>query len=185
MIAEPADRADLQALGRNLVERAVLRGTFTLRSGATSDYYIDKYRFGTDPGLLARIAEAMAPLLPPDTQRLGGTVLGAVPLAVALSLRTGLPSVLIRADAKAYGTAKRIEGELAAGESVAIVEDVVTSGGAAMAAIEAVRSAGAIPLCVLAVVDREEGGAAAFAEAGVPFQPLFTVSALGLDARPA
>jgi orotate phosphoribosyltransferase len=168
-------------LGRAIVERAVLRGTFRLRSGATSDYYIDKYRFGTDPVLLRAIADRMAALVPAGTQRIAGTVLGAVPLAVAVSLATGIPTVLVRPEEKAYGTGKRVEGELAPGDRVTVVEDVVTTGGAALAAVAALRDAGAEPLVVLAVVDREEGGGEAFRAAGVPLQALFTVS--GLDLR--
>ena len=108
-------------------------------------------------------------------------MLGAVPLVTALSLATGLPSLIVRTEQpKAYGTARQIEGELRAGERVVLVEDVVTTGGAALAALTALREAGAEVLAALAVVDREQGGAAAFAEAGVPYQALFTKTELGL-----
>src|ERR1700716_755111 len=80
-----------EALGRDLVEAALLRGTFLLRSGAQSNYYLDKYLFTTQPDLLRRIAAELADLLPSDVQRLAGPVLGAVPLVTALSLQTGLP----------------------------------------------------------------------------------------------
>ncbi len=168
------------ALGAEIVATAVLRGHFVLRSGATSDYYIDKYRFTTQPALLARITDALLPHVPDDTQRIAGTVLGAVPLAVALSLRTGLPSVLVRADAKGYGTSKAVEGELQAGERVLLIEDVVTSGGAAIAALQALRGAGATVKGILAVIDREDGGAERLAAADVPFLALFTRTELGL-----
>ena len=168
------------ALAAEIVATAVLRGRFTLRSGAVSDFYIDKYRFTTLPALLTRIADALLPHVPADTQRIAGTVLGAVPLAVALSLRTGLPSVLVRADAKAYGTAKAVEGELDEGERVLLIEDVVTSGGAAIAALEALREAGAKVNGILAVIDREDGGAERLAAADVPFLALFTRTELGL-----
>jgi orotate phosphoribosyltransferase len=167
-------------LARELVERAVLRGRFTLRSGAISDYYIDKYRFGTDPELLRPIATAIAAQLPSDTQRVAGTVLGAVPLAVAVSLRSGLPSVLVRPETKDHGTAKRVEGQLDRGDRVVLLEDVVTTGGAALEALAALRDAGAEPILILAVVDREEGGAAAFGEARVAYRPLYTRTQLGL-----
>jgi orotate phosphoribosyltransferase len=81
---------------------------------------------------------------------------------------------------KEYGTAKSIEGVLVAGERVVIVEDVVTTGGAALAAVDVLRAAGAEVLAALVVVDREQGGAEAFATAGVPYQALFTKSSLGL-----
>src|SRR5438105_14475566 len=97
-----------EQLARDVVETAVLRGSFRLRSGATSSYYIDKYLFTTQPSILRRLAAELAALVPPDTQRLAGPVLGAVPLVTALALETGLPSVIVRTDAaKDYGTAKR------------------------------------------------------------------------------
>jgi orotate phosphoribosyltransferase len=170
-----------EALGRDLVTATVLRGSFLLRSGAQSSYYIDKYLFTTQPDLLRRIASELAARLPGDVQRLAGPVLGAVPLVTAVSLHTGLPSLIVRVDKpKDYGTSKKIEGLLQAGERVMLVEDVVTTGGAALAAVEVLREAGAEVLGALVVVDREEGGAEAFAAAGVPYAALFTRTQLGL-----
>lgn len=159
----------------------MLRGDFLLRSGARSSYYIDKYRFTTQPDLLRRLAAELASRLPDGVQRLAGPVLGAVPLVTALSLATGLPMVIVRVDKpKQYGTAQQVEGRLEAGERVVLVEDVVTTGGAALAAVDTLREAHVEVLGVLAVVDREEGGGAAFSARGVPFQALFTRSELGL-----
>jgi orotate phosphoribosyltransferase len=159
----------------------VLRGSFLLRSGAQSSYYSDKYLFTTQPDLLRRIAVELAARLPGDVQRLAGPVLGAVPLVTALALQTGLPSLIVRVEPpKAYGTSKRIEGSLQAGERVMLVEDVVTTAGAALAAVEVLREAGAEVLGALVVIDREAGGDEAFAQAGVPFQALYTKSQLGL-----
>jgi orotate phosphoribosyltransferase len=170
-----------EGLGRDLVAAAVLRGDFLLRSGQRSSYYIDKYLFTTQPDLLRRIAAALASLLPPGVQRLAGPVLGAIPLVTALSLETGLPMVIVRTDKpKEYGTARQIEGTLSGGERVLLVEDVVTTGGAALAAVDELRSAGAEVVGALAVVDREQGGPEAFAARGVSFQALFTKSSLGL-----
>src|SRR5688572_22092114 len=96
-------------LGRDLVAAAVQHGSFVLRSGATSSYYIDKYLFTTQPGLLRRLAVELAAELPPDAQRLAGPVLGAVPLVTALALETGLPSLIVRTEQpKQYGTSKQI-----------------------------------------------------------------------------
>lgn len=168
-------------LARDLVAAAVLRGTFTLRSGATSNYYIDKYRLTTEPRLLQQITDALAELLPSDVQRVAGTALGAVPLATALSLRIGLPAVFVRVDAaKNHGTSKSLEGTLERGDRVALVEDVVTTGGASLTAVELLRAAGADIGSVLAVVDREQGGRERFAEAGIDFRALFTVTELGI-----
>ena len=173
--------SDITGLGRDLVAAAVLRGDFLLRSGARSSYYIDKYLFTTQPRLLERLAAALASRLPGNVQRLAGPVLGAVPLVTAVSLATGVPMLIVRTDKpKEYGTAKRIEGSLAPGERVMLIEDVVTTGGAALAAVDVLREAGVEVLGALVVVDREEGGAAAFAARGVPFSALFTRSELGL-----
>src|SRR5439155_24839634 len=170
-----------EALGRDIVAAAVLRGSFRLRSGAQSSYYIDKYLFTTRPDLLRRIAAELAVRLPGAVQRVAGPVLGAIPLVTALSLATELPMLIVRVEqAKEYGTSKQIEGTLHAGENVVLVEDVVTTGGAALNAIATLRQAGAEVLKVLVVVDREQGGTAAFAAAGVPYQALFTKSELGL-----
>ena len=170
-----------EALGRDIVAAAVLRGSFRLRSGAQSSYYIDKYLFTTRPDLLRRIADELALRLPPGVQRVAGPVLGAIPLVSALSLATELPMLIVRVEKpKEYGTSNQIEGLFVAGEKVLVVEDVVTSGGAALGTVETLRRAGLEVLAALAVVDREQGGAEAFAAAGVPYQALFTKTELGL-----
>ena len=175
------ESSELAELGRDLVEVSVLRGTFVLRSGQTSSYYIDKYLFTTRPDILRRVAAALAGLLPSDAQRLAGPVLGAVPLVTAVSLETGLPTVIVRTDApKGHGTARVIEGQLIEGDRVVLVEDVVTTGGAALEAVRLLRESGASVLAALCVVDREQGGPEAFAAAGVPFQALFTRTQLDL-----
>jgi orotate phosphoribosyltransferase len=172
---------DRDALARDLVAAAVLRGTFTLRSGQTSSYYIDKYRLTTEPRLLAKIATALGTLLPERIDRLAGTALGAVPLATAVSLQTQLPTVFVRVGAaKDHGTSRSIEGVIGAGDRVALIEDVVTTGGASVAAVELLRAAGADVGTALAVVDREQGGREGLAAVGVTLRSLFTVSELGI-----
>ena len=170
-----------EALGRDIVAAAVLRGSFRLRSGAQSSYYIDKYLFTTRPDLLRRIAAELAVRLPSGVQRVAGPVLGAIPLVTALSLATQLPMLIVRVEQpKEYGTSKQIEGVFLAGEKVVVIEDVVTTGGAALGTVGTLRQAGLEVLAALGVVDREQGGAAAFAGAGVPYQALFTKAELGL-----
>ena len=159
----------------------MLRGDFLLRSGQHSSYYIDKYLFTTQPGLLRRLALALATLVPGGVDRLAGPALGAVPLLAALSLETNLPFVIVRPEKpKDYGTARQIEGQLVAGERVFLIEDVVTTGGASMASLDALSEAGVSVIGATCVVDREQGGAAAFAARGVPFRALFTKTSLGL-----
>jgi orotate phosphoribosyltransferase len=164
-----------------LVEHAYLEGDFVLRSGARSSYYLDKYRFETRPELLealgARIAAAVAELDPGAT-RLAGPELGAVALAAAASLQSRLPFVIVRKQEKSYGTTRRLEGEFEAGERVCVVEDVVTSGGAALQAVEALREAGLECRAAVCVVDREEGGSEALARHEVVLHPLFVSSEL-------
>jgi orotate phosphoribosyltransferase len=174
------DRAEL---GRRLLERAYLEGDFVLRSGRRSRYYLDKYRFETEPELLAGLGREIAALQrehAPDAELLAGPELGAVPLAAATSMEAVLPFVIVRKAAKDYGTANRLEGVYEAGQRVCVVEDVVTSGGALLAAVDGLREAELDVCAAICVVDREEGGAAAIAAAGVPFHPLFTASDLGV-----
>ncbi len=130
---------------------------------------------------MRRIAAELAARIPSGAQRVAGPVLGAIPLVTAVALATELPMLIVRVDQpKEYGTARQIEGVLEAGENVVLVEDVVTTGGAALNAIATLRQAGAEVLRVLVVVDREQGGAEAFAAVGVPYEALFTSSELGL-----
>lgn len=183
----PSDQAEVitvdapDGLARDLAEAAVLRGDFQLRSGARSDYYIDKYRISTQPELLRRVTAALAGQVPPGAEYVAGTVLGAVPLAISLSLTLQLPAVLVRTEAKDHGPSGAIEGRLPAGARVALIEDVVTTGGAVLSAAETLRAAGAQVTKILAVVDRESGAAARMAAAGLPYQALFTSSDLGIN----
>ena len=163
-------------LTRAIRERAYLEGDFVLRSGRRSSFYLDKYRFSTDPELLreigSRLAETVA-RVEPDAARLAAPELGAVPLAAATSLAGGLPFVIVRGQAKEYGTANRLEGTFSPGERVCLLEDVVTSGGAAAEAVAALREAGLECSNAVCVVDREEGGADALARLAVRLWPLF------------
>jgi orotate phosphoribosyltransferase len=163
-------------LRRAIRERAYLEGDFVLRSGRRSQFYLDKYRFSTQPDLLAPIAERIAAAVAdaePHAARLAAPELGAVPLAAAASLASQLPFLIVRAEAKAHGTTNRIEGVFAPGERVCLIEDVVTSGGAAVEAVEALREAGLECQTAICVVDREEGGADALARVAVRLRPIF------------
>ena len=171
-------------LRRTLVEAAYLEGDFVLRSGKRSRYYLDKYRFETRPDLLAALGERIAASVrehEPEATRLAGPELGAVALAAAGSLASGLPFLIVRKEAKEYGTSNRIEGVFDDGECVCLVEDVVTSGGALLEAVDAVRDAGLVVRTAVCVVDREEGGADALARHAVRLRPLFRASELLAD----
>jgi len=158
---------------------AVKFGNFELSHGGTSSYYVDKYVFETDPDCLSAIAEAFADRIGDET--LAGVALGAVPLVAVTSVTTGNPSVIVRKEAKEYGTGNQIEGSIAEGEEVVVLEDIATTGNSALDAVEALRDAGAVVNRVLVVVDREEGARENLAEHGVELEPLLTASELLAD----
>ena len=162
-----------------LKEHAYLEGDFVLRSGRRSTRYFDKYRFETRPDLLRALGERLAREIrehEPEAARLAGPELGAVALAAAASLETGLPFLIVRKEPKGYGTDNRLEGVFEPGEVVCLVEDVVTSGGAAISAVQAIREAGLVCRTAICVVDREEGGVDELARHAVRLRPLFTAA---------
>jgi orotate phosphoribosyltransferase len=166
-------------LRRALKEHAYLEGDFVLRSGRRSRYYLDKYRFETRPDLLRALGERLAAQVrehEPGAARIAGPELGAVALNAATSLASGLPFLIVRKEAKDYGTGNRLEGVFEPGERVCLVEDVVTSGGAALSAVQALRDAGLVCSTAVCVVDREEGGADELARHAVRLCRLFTAS---------
>ena len=172
-------------LGRRLVEVALLEGDFTLRSGRRSRWYLDKYRFETDPELLRALGDRLAAAIraaEPGGTRIAGPALGAVALAASAAMASGLPFIIVRGETKEYATGNRIEGPHEPGELVCLVEDVVTSGGALCEAVEAVRAAGLVVRHAVCVVDREEGGADALARVGVRLAALYRAGDL-LPAR--
>ena len=172
------NRDDVGAL---IVERALLEGDFVLRSGRRSTWYLDKYRFETDPELLRALGELLAEeaaACEPEAVRLAGPALGAVALAASASMASGLPFIIVRGEKKEYGTANRIEGPFEPGELVCLVEDVVTSGGALAETVSTLRGEGLEVRNAVCVVDREEGGSDALARLGVRLRPLFQASVL-------
>jgi orotate phosphoribosyltransferase len=167
-------------LARRIRELAYREGDFTLSSGRKSGYLIDKYQFETAPEVLREVARRLAERLPEGIERLAGMELGAVPLVTAVALETGLPFLIVRHQAKAYGTEAQVEGTWSQGERVALLEDVVTTGAQLHRAAEGLRELGLEVGAVIAVVDRGEGGAEALGEAGFTFTPLFTKADLGI-----
>jgi orotate phosphoribosyltransferase len=168
-------------LREGLLAAAYLEGDFLLRSGKRSRYYLDKFRFETRPDLLGALGDRIAAAVrehEPEAVRLAAPVLGAVPLATAASLAGGLPFVIVRDEAKSYGTANRLEGAYEEGEVVCLVEDIVTSGGALLESIAAVREAGLVVRTAVCVIDREEGGSDALARLAVRLRPLYRVKDL-------
>jgi orotate phosphoribosyltransferase len=166
------------SLAARVVQTALLHGTFTLRSGAVSNVYFDKYRFEADPALLAEITAAMAKTLPAGHDLLAGLEMGGIPVATMLGQQTGLPVLFVRKKAKDYGTCKLAEGGDFAGKKLLVVEDVVTSGGQILLSVAELRALGAIVTDVVCVIDRESGGVENLAKEGLTLHSLFRMSEL-------
>jgi orotate phosphoribosyltransferase len=174
-------RADKAELARRVQTACYLRGHFVLRSGQETDFYFDKYQFEADPLLLHAVAELAASLVPAETEVLAGLELGGVPISTALSLLTGLPQVLVRKQAKTYGTAKLSEGPDVAGRRLLVVEDVITTGGQVVTSTEELRARGALVSTVLCVIDRRgpaTAGRGKLDEAGLSVRSVFALDDL-------
>jgi orotate phosphoribosyltransferase len=177
---DPASaRARLLELVR---ERAYRDGLdITLVSGKKSSFYVNGKKITLHPEGLYLFAELLLDELEkmPEVTAIGGLTMGADPIAAAVcaqSWQRGRPidAFLVRKEAKDHGTGSRIEGDLVAGQKVAIVEDTVTTGGSSRKAIDAVREAGADPVVIFALVDREDEDAAPFREE-FDLRPVFTI----------
>ena len=176
-------------LTKLLKEHALRLGTFTLASGRTSHYYIDGRKVTLSAEGARLIALGVLGLLEahPDVTAVGGLTMGADPIVGAtLALapahgRPGLHGFLVRKQAKAHGTGNLVEGPLQPGSTVAIVDDVATTGGSSLQAIEAVEALGCQVALVAVVLDRLEGAAQAFESRGLCFRPLLDIRDLGVE----
>ena len=172
----------LDTLQQLLADRSARRGRFTLSSGRESTLYIDARLTTMSPEGLTLIGELGLNALQAsgwNVQAIGGLTLGADPVAYAIAYASAATGQLIRAfsvrkEAKSHGTGRLIEGPFVVGDRVAIVEDVITTGGSALKAISAVQAAGGVVTGVLAVVDREEGGRETIEGIGIPVVALTT-----------
>ena len=175
-------------LARLLREKSLKRGQFTLASGKTSDYYIDGKLTCFDPEGSAAIADAILnELADVAVDAIGGMDMGATPIIGAIANRSfhlgrPLPTFIVRKDLKAHGTMKQIEGPIPPGPcKVAVVDDVVTTGGSILKAIDAIEQVGGKVLLALCVLDRNAGAAEALAQRGIPYRPLVTLPDIGID----
>jgi orotate phosphoribosyltransferase len=167
---------DDERLIKLLADRSTKRGQFTLASGKQSEYYIDARLTTMSPEGLALIGHlALSKLLESNwtIDAVGGLTLGADPISYAISFASAatshpLRAFTVRKEAKAHGTGRTIEGPFKSGDRVAVIEDVITTGGSALRAIQSVQAEGGSVAGVLALVDREEGGRQAIEAAGVP-----------------
>jgi orotate phosphoribosyltransferase len=162
-----------------LQAKAFRRGKVVLASGKESTYYFDMKPAMLDPDGAALMAELILEELQGiDADAVGGLEMGAVPLIAPVAMKSPafgryLQGFFVRKAIKDHGTKKRVDGNDIAGKTVVILEDVTTTGGSAMDAVKAVEDAGAKVSLVISILDRGEGAAALYADAGVPFKSLF------------
>jgi orotate phosphoribosyltransferase len=167
-----------------LCAKAYKEGDFTLSSGQKSTYYINGKLVTLDPVGAVALGRMMLAKVPTTVQAIAGLTLGADPMVSAISVVSAyegrpLPGLIIRKEAKSHGTQAYIEGPLpAAGSSIVVIEDVVTTGQSALKAVARLQDAGYEATQVLALVDRQQGGEKTYADAGIPFEALFTIADL-------
>jgi orotate phosphoribosyltransferase len=177
---------DRHALQQLIQEKALRFGEFTLASGKKANYYLDCREITLDAQGARLVGEGMLDLIAGDMPALvGGMAIGADPITAAILTLAGvkglpLRGVMVRKEAKQHGTGKFVEGPFQTGESLVIVEDVVTTGGSSLLAIERCEAVGLKVTRVLAIIDRLEGGREAFAAKGYELTTLFTVRDFGV-----
>ncbi len=168
------DKAELLSL---LKQKDVVKfGKFVLSSGKESNYYVNMKSGITDPKILKKIATIVAAdISNQNINKIAGPALGAVPLATAISLESNIPMLMIRKAKKGYGTSKLIEGTLENGDSVAIIEDVTTTGNSLLRAIKAIKDNGGSVKRTIVVVDRNEGAMENLKKEGIILEPILSI----------
>lgn len=169
---------DRKKLAREIYLVSHLTGRFKLRSGQISDQYFDKYLFESRPALLSEIADQMSKMIPSGTEVLAALEMGGIPVAAAISLKTGLPVVFVRKKAKDYGTCKLAEGAEVDQKKVCIIEDVVTTGGQIILSATDLRKLGAQIQNVVCVIQRGMDAGQILQKEGLGLIPLFTMAEL-------
>lgn len=174
----------LDALRSHVLEHSVKRGEFTLKSGATSSWFLDTKQTACRPDGILLVADAMLGVIPEDATAIGGLTMGADPVAfgvaaVAATRGRHLRSFSVRKEAKDHGVMGRLAGAIQPGDRVVITEDTTTRGSSLMEAVDVVREFGADPVLVTLIVDRGDTCAAMCEEAGVAYAPLLTAGDLG------
>jgi orotate phosphoribosyltransferase len=170
-----------------LIEKSLRRGKFILASGAESSYYIDGKMTCLDPQGALLIAQAILNEIHDlPVAAVGGMDMGATPIVGAVaaeSCNSGrpLPVFVVRKEVKQHGTMKPIEGPLPAPCKVVVIDDVITTGGSIIKAIEAVKAVGCEVLLAISVLDRNAGAAETLAKMGIPYRPLVTLADLGIS----
>ena len=184
-----SSRSALRAI---LLEKSVKRGDFTLASGAKSDLYVDCRATTLDAAGANHLGKVMLPLVRQAEQELGvklqgigGLTMGADPVALAICMASfqadpsnAIDAFCVRKEPKKHGLKKLVEGNFKEGDTVCVVDDVITTGGSTLKAIDAVEAEGGKVACVLVLIDREEGGRAAIEARGIKVYPAFTRTSL-------
>lgn len=169
-----------EELAKRISTTAILRGEFTLRSGRTSTWYIDKYLFTTQPDILSALGKLFAEKIPKETTLLAGAELGGIPLVTTAAMESNVPCIFIRNQKKEYGTSNQLEGKLCSTDCVVIVEDVATTGGQVLEAAATIQESGATVIAIIAVIDRCEGARENIESSGFIFESLFVTADLGI-----
>jgi orotate phosphoribosyltransferase len=185
-VTTPLPGTPFEALRDHLLAHSVKRGEFTLKSGRTSTWFIDSKQTVCRPEAMVLVAEAVLSVVPDDATAIGGLTMGADPVAfvtagVAATKGRHLKAFSVRKEAKDHGAGGRIAGALDPGDRVVITEDTVTRGTSLLEAAHAVVEAGAVPVLLVAVVDRGGTCAAMAAAEGLEFTALLTAPDLGFD----
>ncbi len=161
-------------LAKRIKDVSYLTGNFILRSGKTSSFYWDKYRFESDPRLLSAIVEETQKLLPKSFDKLAGLELGGIPLATVLSHKIDKPCLYVRKVAKTYGTSNLVEGGFKSGETAVVIEDVITTAGQVCTSVKQMRELGLVVEHVICVIDRQQGGKENLKATGCSLASVFT-----------
>ncbi len=177
---------DRQKLIGLFLERALKFGDFTLASGKKSTYYLDGKQISLHSTGLRLVSQGLLELLiDVPFSAIGGMTIGADPivggvLVAAAESGRSLDGFLVRKESKGHGTQRYVEGPVLPGSKVVVIDDVVTTGGSALQAVERIVEFGCEVVCVVGIIDRKEGGAANFAKKGLPFRSLLSIEDFGI-----